>query len=256
MSDSTLVFSFVIGIERNDGLTISQTKIDFNDKGKLAYACLSTFLKIEDLKKNAKDLLPGGSLTIKLSILKPDTEIVASRILADFERMYSNMEFADMKIVCGGQTFECHRFILSGRSPYFAAMLGEGFIEGQNREITLNSVDPEILKDMLSFIYSGKIENLNSNAAELLKAGDQFQLDHLKEICGNHLVDELNLENVLDNLMLADRYNHTNLKDSAMNFVVENITSLMDTPTWKDINKEYPDLVVETMQTLVRRRIA
>jgi hypothetical protein len=56
--------------------------------------------------------------------------------------------------------------------------------------------------------------------------------------------------------MLADRYNHTNLKDSAMNLVVENITSLMDTSTWRDINRGYPDLVVETMQTLVRRRIA
>ena len=146
MSDSTLVFSFVIGIESNAGLNSFQTLVDFNEKGKLAHSCLSTFLKIEDLKKNAKNLLPGGSLTIKLKILKPDSEFVAPRMLADFERLYSNMDFADMKIVCGGKTFECHRFILSARSPYFSAMLREGFKEGVTREITLDSVQPEILK--------------------------------------------------------------------------------------------------------------
>ena len=136
MSDSTLIFTFEIGIE-ND----FSWKTDFND-----HHDFSNFVKIEDLKKKAQNILPNGSLTIKFKILKPDSEFVATRILADFERLYTNMEFADMKILCGGQTFPCHRFILSGRSPYFGAMLGEGFIEGQNKEITLNSVDPEILK--------------------------------------------------------------------------------------------------------------
>ena len=152
ISNSRLTFPFLIGMDYN-GFIRCQMKTDFNEKGKFDHCDHSKFLKIEDLKNNAQIFLPGGSLTIKLSILKPDTEIVAQRILADFERMHSNMEFADMKIVCGGQTFECHRFILSGRSPYFAAMLGEGFIEGQNREITLNSVDPEILKVFFFFFF-------------------------------------------------------------------------------------------------------
>jgi hypothetical protein len=36
--------------------------------------------------------------------------------------MYNNEKFSDIKIVCGKETFFCHKNILSSRSDVFAAM--------------------------------------------------------------------------------------------------------------------------------------
>ena len=40
-----------------------------------------------------------------------------------------------------------------------------------------------MVKDMLKYIYAGKIENLNTRSPRLLEATDKYQLSELKEIC-------------------------------------------------------------------------
>ena len=40
-----------------------------------------------------------------------------------------------------------------------------------------------MVKDMLKYIYAGKIENLNTRSPRLLEAADKYQLSELKEIC-------------------------------------------------------------------------
>jgi hypothetical protein len=40
----------------------------------------------------------------------------------DMEKLFTSGKFCDVKIVCGNETFPCHKYILASRSDVFAAM--------------------------------------------------------------------------------------------------------------------------------------
>ena len=51
-----------------------------------------------------------------------------------------------------------------------------------------------MVKDMLKYIYAGRIENLNTRSPRLLEATDKYQLSELKEIC--EVNNDIYLKNV------------------------------------------------------------
>ena len=77
----------------------------------------------------------------------------------------------------------CHKVILGARSPVFNAMFVHNMTESQEKKIDIEDLDIETVKDMLKYMYAGKIENLNTRSPRLLEAADKYQLSELKEIC-------------------------------------------------------------------------
>ena len=65
----------------------------------------------------------------------------------------------------------------------FNAMFVHNMTESQEKNIDIEDLDIETVKDMLKYMYAGKIENLNTRSPRLLEAADKYQLSELKEIC-------------------------------------------------------------------------
>ena len=65
----------------------------------------------------------------------------------------------------------------------FHAMFVHNMTESQEKKIEIEDLDIETVKDMLKYMYAGKIENLNTRSPRLLEAADKYQLSELKEIC-------------------------------------------------------------------------
>ena len=57
-------------------------------------------------------------------------------------------------------------------------------------------------------------------------------------MCGYYLSEELDENNCLDYLALADKYNVKYLKKSVLDFVVKKVSSLRKTEKWKDMKNE------------------
>lgn len=184
------------------------------------------------------------------SVFRP--AISESSLSEDLQLSFLNNEFSDLKIVCNGEKFDCHRVILAARSPVFRAMLQNGFTEGTCKEINLDILSSQTVKDMLYYMYCDKIDNLKENTVELFKVADQYQIDNLKERCSYHLRSTLNVENCLEYLVLADIYRDQCLKKSGMEYVEKNIKSVMETPKWKEIEKDYPDVKMDIMESLLK----
>ena len=107
----------------------------------------SDFVAIDDLKKEDSTLLlKDGTLTINLEIHKPGPKCPMTTLTEDLQDSFKKMEFSDIKIKCQGKIFNCHRFLLSSRSPYFAAMFSKAFKEGNSTEIAMDSINPDILE--------------------------------------------------------------------------------------------------------------
>ena len=88
----------------------------------------------------------------------------------------------------------------------------------QNR-VEINDVDPEVFKEMMRFIYTGKAPNLEKMADNLLAAADKYALERLKVMCEEALCSNLSVENVADILILADLHSAEQLKAQAIDFI-------------------------------------
>ena len=56
-----------------------------------------------------------------------------------------------------GEEFKCHKVILAGRSTVFDAMFTHNLMEKNENKVEVEDVDADNIKEMLVFIYSGKV---------------------------------------------------------------------------------------------------
>ena len=95
-------------------------------------------------------------------------------------------------------------------------------IESQTGKTTIQGHKMPIVKQVVKFIYSGRVDNIDENNAEdLLRAADQFLLSGMKEICEVFLMSKVNLDNAIDMLSLGHTYEAEGLKEKAMDMIVE-----------------------------------
>ena len=121
--------------------------------------------------------------------------------------------------------------------------------EAQEKVIDIEDLDIETVRDMLKYMYAGKIDDLNTKSPRLLEAADKYQLSELKEICEEKLCDNLTVESCLECLVLADLHTAEDLKQAAIKFVVDNSEDFVDQV---DKFKAYPDLMASLFKAMAR----
>ena len=104
--------------------------------------------------------------------------------------------------------------------------------EKKNSRVEVKDVEPDVMAELLRFIYTGKTAaNLDNMAADLLAAADKYALERLKVrnlilvlrtmlhnviyvqvMCEEALCNGLTVENVCDVLILADLHSAEQLK--------------------------------------------
>lgn len=175
------------------------------------------------------DLLPGNKLTIlcelKIVVDSVNTsgqlKISESRLSDDLSQLLDEQNASDVvSIVAGdGQELQAHKAILTARSQVFAAMFQHQMEEHKHNRVTISDIDYEVLKEMLRFINSDKVTNLETMAEGLLVAANKYALERLKEMCEEALCADLSVENVAHFLTLADLHSAEQLKAWAINFI-------------------------------------
>jgi len=188
---------------------------------------------------------------------------MAFQIADSFERLLETQTLTDFKISCKGQVFDCHKLILSARSPYFSGMFGSEMKESQEGEMEIEDMDPQTVKAMIKFIYSGKVDHDNLRcqgdrksfgvqAIELLQAADRFDLSGLKELCEQFLITYLTINNVLDMFILADTHNADRLKKAAKRMVIEKGADIVESGEWREKLVSNPAIFCELFDAVVK----
>lgn len=81
------------------------------------------------------------------------------------------------------------------------------------------SNDLKVMQEVLRYISSGIVENIEVVGRDLLAAANKYELDGLKALCEDALIKGLNVGNVGEMLILADRHQADALKAGAMKFL-------------------------------------
>jgi len=155
-----------------------------------------------------------------------DKDLKPSKFKKDMETIFDDDKNSDVEVIAGGESFHCHKNVLSARSEVFKNMLGPDTLETKTDTIEMKEVGTEAVKNMLKHVYSGEIpEDTEILSSDLLNIAHMYLLDSLKEACLESLVKRLEVSSCISTFILVDRYesNGGKLKEMVIMFMKCNI---------------------------------
>lgn len=100
-------------------------------------------------------------------------------------------------------------------------------IERDTEVVPIHNIDPDVLRSVIGFIYTGELEVTNENAQDLMAAGSMFDLPHLIGLCTDHMTNEICLSNCIELYLFASHFSSKRLKENAKHFILEHFTELV-----------------------------
>ncbi|KAM6163186.1 speckle-type POZ protein-like [Rhynchocyon petersi] len=223
----------------------------------------SKFIQRYFLLDKANGLIPDDTLTLfcEVSVVQDSVNISGQntrkmvkvpecRLADDLGGLWENSRFTDCSLCVAGQEFRAHKAILAARSPVFRAMFEHEVEESKKNQVLINDVDPEVFKEVMCFIYTGKAPNVDKMAGNLLAAAERYALERLKVMCEDALCSNLSVENAADILILADLHSAHQLKSQAVDFINYHASDVLETSGWQSMVVSHPHLKDETYGSL------
>ena len=168
----------------------------------------------------------------------PPSEIQPCTPAHDLHRILEDARhkdlYTDVTIVTEGKEFKAHKVVLATQSPFFETRLEKRWTEEAGSQIDMQDVPAETMDMILTYMYTGKVENIEKMACELLPKAEEYQLEGLKAKCEEALSKTLTVETVIDILLMADTHNAKNLKQSCFAFIAKNIVIVKTTQPWRE----------------------
>merc|ERR1712156_448164 len=119
----------------------------------------------------------------------------------------------------------CHKMILVMHSDFFKAMFKSEMKEAKSDEIEIKNVELEVIKNVIFFMYTGKIDYEKINIS-LLIAADMYAVMDLRSICIEILSKTINSINVEETWQAGILLNIEDLVDATTVFMVKNWAKL------------------------------
>ena len=143
-------------------------------------------------------------------------------------------QYTDVVIVTKDKEFKAHKVVIASQSPFFATRLEERWTEAGGNRINMTDVSAEIMSAILTYMYTGVVNDVDRIAYEVLPKAEEYQLEDLKVTCGEALSKTLTAQTVVDILLLADTHNAQNLKQSCLLFIAKNVAEVKKLSTWSE----------------------
>ncbi|XP_043479841.1 speckle-type POZ protein-like [Leptopilina heterotoma] len=196
-------------------------------------------------------------LKCEFTVFVPNTNAMQTPLIAiekcnglmeSNKKFLDNEEFKDVTFNVEDKKFTAHKIILASRSPVFAAMFKNKMKEELTSVAEINDIKPEIFQQMLNFIYTDRVENLEESAVELIDVAEKYQLENLKSMCINSLNDNLSLTTVSKTLGAAQLYSIELLKNKCFYFISERKYDILETKEFQELIKEHPKLSIDILK--------
>ncbi|XP_068622985.1 speckle-type POZ protein-like [Battus philenor] len=171
-------------------------------------------------------LLSDGSLRLKFQFMISNdikvecrSNVPEAQLSNDFENLLNNGLFSDVTMKSAeGNEFKVHKAVLASRSVVLKAHFEHNTVECHTNVVE-SPLESEVLREVLTFIYSDKSPRVNEIPEKLLAAADYYQLSRLKSFCEEALHKKLTVNNVIETLQLADLHSAKTLKRLSLEFI-------------------------------------
>ncbi|XP_015684681.1 kelch-like protein 4 [Protobothrops mucrosquamatus] len=143
------------------------------------------------------------------------------------ENYLQQKQLCDVLLIAGEHRIPAHRLVLSAVSDYFAAMFTNDVREAKQEEVKMEGVDPDALKDLVLYAYTGMLELKEDTIESLLAAACLLQLSQVIEVCCNFLMKQLHPSNCLGIRSFGDAQGCSQLLQVAHVYTMEHFTEVI-----------------------------
>ncbi|NXF19557.1 KLHL4 protein, partial [Rhodinocichla rosea] len=151
----------------------------------------------------------------------------AEQTFRKMESYLQQQQLCDVLLIAGDQRIPAHRLVLSAVSDYFAAMFTNDVREAKQEEIKMEGVDPEALKALVRYAYTGILELKEDTIESLLAAACLLQLSQVIEVCCNFLMKQLHPSNCLGIRSFGDAQGCSELLKVAHTYTMEHFIEVI-----------------------------
>lgn len=109
-------------------------------------------------------------------------------------KFHASGKFSDFAINFRKKRYNVHRNIFAAQSPVFEKMFNDDIFTPLK---VLKNYNNQTVSDFFEFFYTGVLRS-RSNARHFLKLATEFQMEHLKSVCVERLLDDLTERNALE----------------------------------------------------------
>jgi hypothetical protein len=187
--------------------------------------------------------------------LKPSADMSQGQqnVLNHLSHLLEDQTLSDIAFQVKKETIKAHSIIVAAGSPVFAAMLQQDFIEKQTKTVEIKDIKPEVFKQLLHYLYTGKAFLIEKEgmAHDLLVAADKYGVDTLKEECAAILARNLKIENAARTLIIAHLHSSSRLHEATLSFMSKHGKAICSRSDWMDLIKTYPELCFQATQLMV-----
>lgn len=199
-----------------------------------------------------------GTRGVSGSLHFSDKSLVGvSRLLEDLQRLLEDKDSADIIFVVGREEtrIPAHKLILKARCKSFVetsggevcAIPGSTVTPGTPQTtIKLSQYPPNIFKQVISYIYTGKVVMSDNGVFEVYGVAHDLGLEELCQNCEDHIAATMTTHNASTFLMAAmkleqrtggSKGSHT-FVERCVNFIGENAIECMPTPSFLNLSRE------------------
>ena len=166
--------------------------------------------------------------------------------------IFAAEEFFDLKVICNGKTFQCHKVVLASQSDVFSTMLlNMEMTEAKLGEVKIDDFKAETIETLIHYLYNQEVKDAKLINTDLLLFAEKYNISGLLMICCVHLKSNLSTENALDVLLTAHLTNQEGLFSAASQFVYKNKGQLAKTTAWKEMNKSNPIMIKNILSSVL-----
>lgn len=191
-----------------------------------------------------------------------------SQLSLELGALLNRVDVSDCYLNVKGTFMAVHKCILVARSAVFSAAISqnggpidlelrtrlETLIHKEKLIIKIDKTEPEIMKQVVIFMYTGKCEINDSNSYDLLDAAGRYDIKDLKVHVGRFVTNRINSNNVLTLIRAAYKYENKMVKQYCIQYFIDHAKEIMDIhERWKDFAEQQPDIVADLFHWLVHK---
>ena len=145
-----------------------------------------------------------------------------------------------------GKEIKAHKCILASGSDVFDTMFSIEMTEKKNNQVDITDIEFDVFQELLRYIYSGKVNDIQRVADDLVVVSEKYGIKSLKIECENELIKKISIENCLHYLHLSDFIGTEKLEKNAIEFITDNFEQLKDS-----LNDLPKNLIFKILQTSI-----
>jgi hypothetical protein len=199
---------------------------------------ISGFVSVSTLKNMSEGYVDDDMLIFSVEMTSLESSNSNSWLSADLRALlYSDKSCGrdvKFKFKNAEDDLWAHKAILAVRSPLFKAMFASGMSECVSGEIEVVDLEPKIMKELLTFLYTDAfstpaVTDDEETIRSLLAAAHFYDVPCLRTECEAALIAQLRPDNVCPLLLLAESVSANELKKACVHFAVSNCPEVFRT---------------------------